>query len=100
LFSAMPTEQVICCCSATWCRIRFPMVTGEPSSLVAPETSRNASSSDSGWTSGVTEAKIAMTSFDTAPYSRCRGGMTVACGQSRLARDIGIADRTPKALAS
>ncbi len=66
---------------------------------MAPDTSRKASSSESGWTSGVTDWKIAITSFDTAPYRPCRGGTTVACGHSLLALDIGMADRTPNARA-
>ena len=41
-----------------------------------------------------------MTSLDTAPYRPCRGGMTVARGHSRLALDIGIAERTPNVRAS
>jgi hypothetical protein len=40
-----------------------------------------------------------MTSLETAPYTPCRGGMTVACGHMRVALDIGIADRTPNARA-
>ena len=43
-------------------RIGRPMVTPSPSSARAPVTSRNASSSDSGSTSGVTASKIARTS--------------------------------------
>ena len=39
---------------------------GGPSLRTAPDTSRNASSSESGSTSGVIARKIAMTSLDTS----------------------------------
>ena len=41
-----------------------------------------------------------MTSRDTAPYRRCLGGMTTACGHSRAARPMGMAERTPNLRAS
>ena len=44
------------------------MDAGRPSRRSAPETSRNASSNDSGSTSGVTPRKIVITSADTAAY--------------------------------
>ena len=72
---------------------------GGPRRLSAPATSRKASSRASGSTSGVTVPKIAMTSLDTAAYSRCRGGTNTARGHSRRARPTGIADRTPNARA-
>ena len=62
---------------------------------MAPETSRNASSSDSGSTSGVTDRKTAMTSADAAAYTPRRGATKTACGHSRRARVTGIAERTP-----
>ena len=61
--------------------------------------SRNASSRASGSTSGVIARNIAITSRDTAAYRPCLGGMITACGQSRAARAIGMAERTPKARA-
>ena len=66
LVVATPTEQVIPCCSLTWARISWPIWAGLPRRRSAPETSRNASSSASGSTSGVTARKMAMTSLDTA----------------------------------
>ena len=42
------------------------MRAGRPNSLVAPATSRNASSTDSGSTSGVTSRKIAMMAAEAA----------------------------------
>jgi hypothetical protein len=41
-----------------------------------------------------------MTDRDTSWYRAWSGGITVACGHSRRARVIGIADRTPYARAS
>ena len=100
LRGATPTEQVMPCCSRTWARMSSAIRAGEPSLRSAPDTSRNASSSDSGSTSGVTARKTAMTSLDTSPYSPCRGGMKTACGHCRLACPTGIAERTPNARAS
>ena len=78
-----------------------PAITaGGPRRRSAPETSRKASSSASGSTSGVTVPKIAMTSLDTSAYSRCLGATNTARGHSRCARPTGIADRTPNARAS
>ena len=42
----------------------------------------------------------AMTAAEIAAYRSWSGAMTVACGQSRWARAIGIAEVTPKARAS
>jgi len=101
LMGATPTEQVMPCCSLTCALTSSAIWAGVlPSLRSAPATSRNASSSDSGSTSGVIARKMAMTSLETSPYSPCRGGMKTACGHSRLARLIGIADRTPNARAS
>ena len=51
---ATPTEQVRPCWSRMLARISSAISVGRPSRRMAPETSRNASSSDSGSTSGVT----------------------------------------------
>jgi len=72
---------------------------GGPRRRSAPETSRKASSSASGSTSGVTVPKTAMTSLDTSAYRRCLGATNTACGHIRCARPTGIADRTPNARA-
>ena len=66
LLAATPTEQVMPCSSATRLRISSPIAAGGPSRRTAPETSRNASSRDSGSTSGVTSAKTAMTPREVA----------------------------------
>ncbi len=77
-----------------------PAITaGAPRRSRAPETSRKASSSASGSTSGVTVPKIAMTSLDTAAYIRCLGATNTARGHIRCARPTGIAEWTPNARA-
>jgi hypothetical protein len=88
------------CCWLTCARMSSAILVGPPSRRSAPDTLRNASSSDSGSTSGVTARKMAMTSLETSEYTECRGGMKTACGHSRLALPTGIADRTPNARAS
>ena len=97
---ATPTEQVTPWASTTCARIIAAIAAGAPSRRRAPATSRNASSSESGSTSGVTARKIAITPFDTSEYASNRGGSTVALGHSRRARAIGIAECTPNFRAS
>jgi hypothetical protein len=63
-------------------------------------TSRYASSSDSGSTSGVTLRNNAKTCCETARYFAKSGGTMTSVGQRRTARDIGIAECTPKTRAS
>jgi hypothetical protein len=99
LVGATPTEQVMPCSATTRARMLLAIAAGVPSRLSAPETSRKASSSASGSTSGVIAPKIAMTSFDTAAYTPRLGGTNTARGHIRRARPTGIADRTPNARA-
>jgi hypothetical protein len=54
----------------------------------------------SGSTSGVTSRKMPMTTRDQCAYFSMWPPMTVACGQSRSACAMGMAERTPKRLAS
>ena len=63
-------------------------------------TSRYASSNDIGSTSGVIDRKMANTCCDTVRYLLKSGCTITSRGQSRTARDIGIAERTPKVRAS
>ena len=65
-----------------------------------PERSMNASSIDTGSTSGVSFNIKARTSRPTRAYLSISGGTTVACGQSRRASNIGIADLTPNVRAT
>jgi hypothetical protein len=60
-----------------------------------PERSRNASSIDSGSTSGVKARIICRTSRPTRAYFSMLGRTTRACGHSRSASNIGMAERTP-----
>ena len=57
-----------------------------------PERSRNASSIDSGSTSGVSASIIWRTSRPTRAYFSMFGRTTRACGQSRSASNIGMAE--------
>ena len=65
--AATPTEQVICCSSATRLRMRVAIAAGLPSRRTAPATSRNASSRLSGSTYGVIDRKISITPRETSP---------------------------------
>jgi hypothetical protein len=65
LVLATPTEQVTPCSSSTVARIHSPIWRGDPSRRAAPRTSRKASSSEIGSTSGVTERKTSMTPWET-----------------------------------
>ena len=48
----------------------------------------------------MTDRKISITPAEIVEYSPWLGGTTVACGHSRRARVIGIAECTPKRRAS
>ena len=63
---AIPTEQVIPSLASTFARISFAIVRPSPSRRLAPVTSRNASSSESGSTSGVTDLKISIMCVETS----------------------------------
>ncbi len=80
--------------------MRRATVTPSGSFQLFSVTSRYASSSDSGSTSGVTSRKMANTCCDTARYFWKSGRTMTSDGQSRTARDIGIAERTPNLRAS
>ena len=56
----------------------------------------NASSIDTGSTRGVSLNMRARTSRPTRAYFSMSGRTTVACGHSRRASNMGIADFTPK----
>lgn len=66
LLGATPTEQVSPCSAVTRARIRRAMAAGGPNNRRAPVTSRNASSRESGSTSGVTSRKIRITASEAA----------------------------------
>ena len=60
-----------------------------------PDRSMNASSMESGSTSGVRSSIIARTSRPTAAYFFMSGLTTTASGQIFSALNIGMAERTP-----
>ena len=66
LLGPMPTEQVICCSSATVARRRSPIATAEPCIRSAPVTSRNASSTEADSTTALTELNTSTIAFETA----------------------------------
>ena len=68
LDGAIPTEHVMPSCSNTRRLISVPISRPEPSKRLAPVTSKNASSSESGSTSGVKSANIFMMASDTSEY--------------------------------
>ncbi len=79
------------CSSWIVARSRSAISTGEPSRRVEPRTSRNASSSESTSTSGVTRRKFSITEDDTVAKVSKSGATTTASGHIRRARVIGIA---------
>lgn len=82
---AAPTEHVSPVCAFTRSRSRAAISPGEPNSRLAPDTSRNASSIESGSTSGVNSRKISMTCWDASRYLCMLPGSTTASGQRAMA---------------
>ena len=66
-----------------------------PCRASVPDRSRNASSIDSGSTSGVTDSINSLTWRPVSVYFFISGRITVASGQAASALNIGIAERTP-----
>ena len=100
LFGATPAEAVRPVSSRIRRLIRRATSTASGSPHEFSVTSRYASSSESGSTRGVTSRKIANTCRDTSAYFAKSGRTITSWGQSRTARDIGTAERTPNARAS
>ena len=100
LFVATPTETTRPTSSRTRCLIVRPIVSPSPNAAVLAVTSRKASSRLIGSTSGVYEAKIAMTSSLASRYRSGRPGTKMPSGQRRAAVRSGIAEKTPNARAS
>ena len=67
-----------------------------PCSRCVPVRSMKASSIEIGSTSGVSSSISARTCRLTPAYLSMLGRTMVACGHSRRASNIGIAERTPK----
>ena len=76
--------------------IARPISAGSPPEYSQPVTSRKASSSESGSTSGVYERKIDMILRLSAVYFSKFGLTTTSSGHSRSASAVDIAERTPK----
>ena len=66
LVGPIPTEQVICCSSATTARTYSPICVGLPNIRTAPVRSKKASSIDADSTTEVTDRKTATIALDTA----------------------------------
>ncbi len=68
---------------------------GMPCSRAVPCRSMKASSIETGSTSGVRLYMRARTARPASAYLAMLGRTMLACGHSRLASNIGIAERTP-----
>jgi hypothetical protein len=66
LVGPIPTEQVICCSSATTARTYSPICDGLPNIRTAPVRSKKAASIDADSTTDVTDRKTATIAFDTS----------------------------------
>src|SRR6516225_277662 len=92
LFGATPADAVkpVSARIRSFSRLATVMPSTSPHAFSV--TSRYASSSDSGSTSGVTSRKIAKTTLDATLYREKSGRTIINDGQSRTARDIGMAE--------
>ena len=93
--AATPTEQVMPCSSWIVARSCSAISRGGPSRRVEPRTSRNASSSETTSTCGVTRRKFSITAEDTVLNTSWSAETRTACGHSRRARVDGMPERTP-----
>ncbi len=66
LLGPMPTEQVICCSSATTARTYSPISAGGPNIRTEPVTSRYASSMEAASTTDEIDRKTSTMPLDTA----------------------------------
>ena len=95
LVRAMPTVMGSPTRSRTCARSRAAISTGVPDTRHRPDTSRKASSTDSGSTTGVVSWNTSNTASLACEYADIRGGTTIACGHSARAWRPPIAVRTP-----
>ena len=96
LLQDSPIETVIESFFSTSIANRAKTLAGERlCKRAVPERSRKASSIDNGSTMGVSASIICRTSRPTRAYFSMFGRTTRACGQSRSASNIGMAERTP-----
>ncbi len=97
LLQDSPTETVMPMSRSTSRANRASTFAGiMPWTRWVPARSRNASSIDSGSTSGVSACMAWRTSRPTRTYLAMSGRITAADGHSASALNIGIAERTPK----
>ena len=96
LLQESPIETVIESFFSTSIAKRAKTLAGERlCKRAVPVRSRKASSIDNGSTMGVSASIICRTSRPTRAYFSIFGRTTRACGQSRSASNIGMAERTP-----
>src|SRR5207247_158270 len=100
LFDARPAEAVRHVSSRIRRLIARTASSALPKSPSVPVRSTNASSTDTGSTSGEKSASMPMTCTETARYFAMSTGRKAAWAQSLAARAIGIAERTPNRRAS
>ena len=100
LLAATPTDAVRARLEAMRALIVAATVGPSPESRSVPVTSRKASSMDTGSSSGVNSARMAMTCRETAAYLSMSTGTNAPSGHRRAARPIGIAECTPNRRAS
>ncbi len=100
LLAATPTDAVSRSDAAMRALIARATAGPSPWSPSVPVTSRNASSMETGSSSGVKSARIAMTSRETPAYLSMSTGTKAPSGQSRAARPMGMAEWTPNRRAS
>src|SRR2546425_1186689 len=100
LFDARPAEAVRHVSSRIRRLIARTASSALPKSPSVPVRSTNASSTDTGSTSGEKSASMPMTCTETARYFAMSTGRKAAWAQSLAAREIGIAERTPNRRAS
>jgi hypothetical protein len=100
LFGATPTDAVSRSCARILSLSFRAIVAPAARSLAQPVTSRNASSIESGSTTGASSSRIARIRLDTSTYRLMRTGSQIASGQRRAATTDGIADLTPNTRAS
>src|SRR5262249_60809288 len=89
---ATPAEQVTPTSASTVARIFEATAGGSPNSLVAPPTSRNASSSEIGSTSGVNDRSTSRNRFECTREAAKTGGVKIPAGQRDRGRTQGDAD--------
>ena len=96
LLGARPMETVspVCASMRAWALARVT-AGGAPCRRSVPDRSIQASSSDRGWTSGVSSASRPMMVLLSVLYLAKSGLITTACGQAARALNIGMAERTP-----